>query len=77
MAVLCGECACICVWHTEAVSIGGGSVDHDDNSNDKHLSGACHVPGAMLHILQFIYDCMSLYLYICNNLNGYLFFIVT
>ena len=52
-------------------------MDHDDNSNDKHISGACHVPGAMLHILQFIYDCMSLYLYICNNLNGYLFFIVT
>ena len=51
-------------------------MDHDENSNDKHLSGACHVPGAMLHILQFIYDYMCLYLRICNNLNGYLFFIV-
>lgn len=39
--------------------------------------GTCHVPGAMLHISRFTCDCVCFYLYICNNLNGYLFFIVT
>lgn len=69
-------CVHLCVAHRSRFHR-RGNVDHDDNGNNKHLSGTCHVPGAMLHILRFIYDCMCFYLYICNNLNGYLFFIVT